>query len=124
MNDRHDHSIYQHLKLRRVINAAGKMNTLGGGGLDPPMGETTGGGGLDAGERPVGGGEKGRGENFTERRARALGARGGGLRAAVLPKPRRRSAKQPGPGVRRLAAIYVTRGAAQAALAACARRHG
>ncbi len=56
--------------------------------------------------------------------AHALSAREAGLLAAVLPNPRRRSAKQPGPAVRRLAAIYVSRGAAQAALAACARRHG
>jgi len=43
------------------------------------------------------------------------------LLAAVLPNPRRRSAKQPGPAVRRLAAIYEARGAAQASLAFCAR---
>ena len=43
------------------------------------------------------------------------------LLAAVLPNPRRRSAKQPGPAVRRLAAIYQTRAAAQASLAFCAR---
>ena len=43
------------------------------------------------------------------------------LLAAVLPNPRRRSAKQPGPAVRRLALIYEARGAAQAALASCAR---
>jgi hypothetical protein len=41
-----------------------------------------------------------------------------------LPNPRRRSAKQPGPAVRRLAALYETRGAAQAALAACAKKPG
>jgi monofunctional biosynthetic peptidoglycan transglycosylase len=43
------------------------------------------------------------------------------LLAAVLPNPRRRSAKQPGPAVRRLAAIYAVRGAAQAPLAFCVR---
>jgi monofunctional glycosyltransferase len=43
------------------------------------------------------------------------------LLAAVLPNPRRRSAKQPGPAVRRLAAIYQGRAAAQASLAFCAR---
>jgi monofunctional biosynthetic peptidoglycan transglycosylase len=43
------------------------------------------------------------------------------LLAAVLPNPRRRSAKQPGPAVRRLAGIYEARGVAQAALAACAK---
>ena len=41
--------------------------------------------------------------------------------AALLPNPRRRSAKQPGPAVRRLAGIYEARGVAQAALAACAK---
>jgi monofunctional biosynthetic peptidoglycan transglycosylase len=53
--------------------------------------------------------------------ARALTAHEAALLASVLPNPRRRSAKQPGPAVRRLAAIYAMRGAAQAALAACAR---
>ena len=53
--------------------------------------------------------------------ARALTAREAALLASVLPNPRRRSAKQPGPAVRRLAAIYEVRGAAQAALAACAK---
>jgi len=43
------------------------------------------------------------------------------LLAAVLPNPRRRSAKQPRPAVRRLAAIYAVRGAAQAPLAFCVR---
>src|SRR6516225_7713674 len=52
---------------------------------------------------------------------RALSPREAALLAAVLPNPRRRSAKQPGPAVRRLALIYEARGAAQAALAACAR---
>jgi monofunctional biosynthetic peptidoglycan transglycosylase len=55
------------------------------------------------------------------RPARALSAREAALLAAILPNPRRRSAKQPGPAVRRLAAIYEVRGAAQAALAACAK---
>ena len=41
--------------------------------------------------------------------------------AAVLPNPKRRSAKQPGPAVRRLAGIYETRATAQAALASCAK---
>ena len=53
--------------------------------------------------------------------ARALTAREAALLASVLPNPRRRNAKQPGPAVRRLAAIYEARGAAQAALAACAK---
>ncbi|MGZ3323043.1 MAG: transglycosylase domain-containing protein, partial [Xanthobacteraceae bacterium] len=53
--------------------------------------------------------------------ARALCAREAALLAAGLPQPRRRNAKQPGPAVRRLAAIYETRGAAQALLATCAK---
>jgi monofunctional biosynthetic peptidoglycan transglycosylase len=56
--------------------------------------------------------------------ARALSAREAALLAAILPNPRRRSAKQPGPAVRRLAARYQARGAAQAALAACAKSSG
>ena len=52
---------------------------------------------------------------------RSLTPREAALLAAVLPNPRRRSAKQPGPAVRRLALIYEARGAAQAALASCAR---
>src|ERR1700737_4023510 len=51
----------------------------------------------------------------------SLTPRESALLAAVLPNPRRRSARQPGPAVRRLAAIYEARGIAQAALAACAR---
>jgi monofunctional glycosyltransferase len=53
---------------------------------------------------------------------RSLAPHEAALLAAVLPNPRRRSAKQPGPAVRRLAAIYETRGAAQASLAFCAKR--
>jgi monofunctional biosynthetic peptidoglycan transglycosylase len=56
--------------------------------------------------------------------ARALSPREAALLAAVLPNPRRRSAKQPGPVVRRLAGIYEARGIAQAALAACAKPGG
>jgi monofunctional biosynthetic peptidoglycan transglycosylase len=52
---------------------------------------------------------------------RTLTVREAALLASVLPNPRRRSAKQPGPAVRRLAAIYEVRGAAQAELAACAK---
>jgi len=52
---------------------------------------------------------------------RSLTPREAALLAAVLPNPRRRSAKQPGPAVRRLAAIYEARGAAQASLAFCAK---
>ena len=51
----------------------------------------------------------------------AIGSREAALLAAVLPNPRRRSAKQPGPAVRRLAGIYEARGTAQASMAACAR---
>src|SRR5436853_1663918 len=53
--------------------------------------------------------------------ARSLTAREAALLASILPNPRRRSAKQPGPAVRTLAVIYEARGAAQAALAFCAR---
>jgi monofunctional biosynthetic peptidoglycan transglycosylase len=52
---------------------------------------------------------------------RSLSPREAALLAAVLPNPKRRSAKQPGPAVRRLAGIYEARGAAQAALASCAK---
>jgi monofunctional biosynthetic peptidoglycan transglycosylase len=52
---------------------------------------------------------------------RAISAREAALLAAVLPNPKRRSAKQPGPAVRRLAGIYEARGAAQAAFASCAK---
>jgi monofunctional biosynthetic peptidoglycan transglycosylase len=52
----------------------------------------------------------------------ALNAREAALLAAILPNPRRRSAKQPGPAVRRLAAIYEVRAAAQATLARCAKK--
>jgi monofunctional glycosyltransferase len=51
----------------------------------------------------------------------SLSPREAALLAAVLPNPRRRSARQPGPVVRRLASMYEARGIAQAALAACAR---
>src|SRR6478736_5282954 len=53
--------------------------------------------------------------------ARSLTPRDAALLAAVLPNPRRRSAKQPGPAVRQIAAIYQARGAAQASLAFCAK---
>jgi monofunctional glycosyltransferase len=54
--------------------------------------------------------------------ARSLTAREAALLASILPNPRRRSAKQPGPAVRRLAGVYEVRAAAQASLAACAKR--
>src|SRR5215831_18517552 len=53
---------------------------------------------------------------------RAITAREAALLAAVLPNPRRRSAKTPGPAVRRLAALYEARAVAQAASAACAKK--
>jgi monofunctional biosynthetic peptidoglycan transglycosylase len=56
--------------------------------------------------------------------ARALSAREAALMAAVLPNPHRRSARQPGPAVRRLAALYEARAAAQATLAGCAKPPG
>ena len=49
--------------------------------------------------------------------AAALTAREAALMAAVLPNPRRRDAARPGPGVRRLAAIYEVR--ARASVSAC-----
>ena len=54
--------------------------------------------------------------------AGALSPREAALLAAVLPNPRRRSARNPGPAVRRLAGIYEVRGAAQAQLSSCALR--
>jgi monofunctional biosynthetic peptidoglycan transglycosylase len=53
--------------------------------------------------------------------ARALSAREAALLAAVLPNPHRRSARLPGPAVRRLAGVYEVRAAKQAALASCVR---
>jgi len=54
--------------------------------------------------------------------AGALSPREAALLAAVLPNPRRRSARNPGPAVRRLARIYEVRGAAQAQLSSCGLR--
>jgi monofunctional biosynthetic peptidoglycan transglycosylase len=53
--------------------------------------------------------------------ASSLNPREAALLAAVLPNPRRRSARVPGSAVRRLAAIYESRGANQASLAHCMR---
>jgi monofunctional biosynthetic peptidoglycan transglycosylase len=50
---------------------------------------------------------------------RAIGAREAALLAAVLPDPRRRSARTPGPLVRRLAGRYEARAAVQRRLAGC-----
>jgi monofunctional biosynthetic peptidoglycan transglycosylase len=52
---------------------------------------------------------------------RSISPREAAMLAAVLPNPKRRSAKQPGPAVRRLSGIYEARGKAQAALASCAK---
>ncbi len=54
--------------------------------------------------------------------ARALSPRDAAVLAAVLPNPHRRSARQPGPAVRRLAGVYQARAAAQAGMAGCAKR--
>ena len=54
--------------------------------------------------------------------ARDLSAREAALLAAILPNPRRRSAGKPGPGVRRLAAIYETRLRRSGVAAECIRR--
>jgi len=56
--------------------------------------------------------------------ARELTVRQAALLAAILPNPRARSASKPGPGVRRLAAIYEARAAKSVALADCVRRPG
>jgi monofunctional glycosyltransferase len=55
---------------------------------------------------------------------RTISAHEAALLAAVLPNPKRRSAKAPGPAVRRLAGLYERRATAQAALAACAKKPG
>jgi monofunctional glycosyltransferase len=44
------------------------------------------------------------------------------LLAAVLPNPHRRNARRPGPGLRRLAGLYVGRAGRAPAVAACVRR--
>jgi monofunctional glycosyltransferase len=49
--------------------------------------------------------------------ASSLSAREAALMAAILPNPRRRSARAPGPGVRRLAGIYEARARRRAASA-------
>jgi monofunctional biosynthetic peptidoglycan transglycosylase len=52
---------------------------------------------------------------------RSISPREAASLAAVLPNPKRRSAKQPGPAVRRLSGIYEARATTQAALASCAK---
>jgi monofunctional biosynthetic peptidoglycan transglycosylase len=53
--------------------------------------------------------------------ARTLGRHEAALMAAILPNPVARSARRPGPGVRRLAGIYQARAAALEARTQCAR---
>jgi len=53
--------------------------------------------------------------------ARNVTASEAALLAAILPNPKRRSARQPSPSVRRLAAIYAARAARSAQLAQCLR---
>jgi monofunctional biosynthetic peptidoglycan transglycosylase len=55
------------------------------------------------------------------RSARDLSTREAALMAAVLPAPRRRDARRPGPQLRRLAAIYERRAVGSAALDRCVR---
>jgi monofunctional biosynthetic peptidoglycan transglycosylase len=55
------------------------------------------------------------------RSARDLSNQQAALLAAILPNPRRRSARHPGPAVRRLAGIYETRSRRAADTAACLR---
>jgi monofunctional glycosyltransferase len=55
---------------------------------------------------------------------RDLSAQEAALMASILPNPKRRSARLPGAGVRRLAGIYVARAAKWPRLAACVRRRG
>ena len=52
---------------------------------------------------------------------RNLSAGEAALMAAILPNPMRRSARQPGPAVRRLAGVYVRRAHGAASLASCLR---
>jgi monofunctional biosynthetic peptidoglycan transglycosylase len=54
--------------------------------------------------------------------ARTLARNEAALMASLLPNPRRRSARQPSPGVRRLAGIYAARSARSPQLAACVAR--
>jgi monofunctional biosynthetic peptidoglycan transglycosylase len=52
---------------------------------------------------------------------RDLTASESALLAAILPNPRQRSARQPGPAVRRIAGVYVARATRSPTLAACLR---
>ena len=53
---------------------------------------------------------------------RSLTAQEAAVLVSVLPNPKRRSARQPGVGVRRLAGIYAARAARSPQLGACVRR--
>jgi monofunctional biosynthetic peptidoglycan transglycosylase len=55
------------------------------------------------------------------RSARTLSAHEAALMAAILPNPVTRSARNPGPGVRRMAARYVGRARGASEIAACIR---
>jgi monofunctional glycosyltransferase len=54
--------------------------------------------------------------------AQSLSSYEAALLAAVLPNPTKRNARQPGPGLRRLAGLYMARAARAPAAAACLRR--
>src|SRR6202035_5891833 len=54
--------------------------------------------------------------------AASVDRREAALLAAILPNPLRRSARRPGPGVRRLAGIYEARGRSAAAVSGCVGR--
>src|SRR5262245_34957432 len=56
--------------------------------------------------------------------ARDVTAQEAALMASILPNPKRRSARQPSPSVRRLAAIYASRAARSAPLTDCVRVAG
>lgn len=60
--------------------------------------------------------------NAFGRSARDLSTREAALLASILPNPLRRSAARPGPGVRRLAAIYESRARRAGAVDACVSR--
>ena len=54
--------------------------------------------------------------------AQSLSSYEAALLAAALPNPTKRNARQPGPGLRRLAGLYVARSARAPTAAACLRR--
>ncbi|MDU6728937.1 MAG: transglycosylase domain-containing protein, partial [Bradyrhizobium sp.] len=64
------------------------------------------------------------GANYAfNRSAAGLGPREAALLAAILPNPVRRSARTPGPGVRRLSGTYMVRGQASALQTCWGERH-